>query len=98
MWMSIGSGISFSAPSFANLSLSLFSSILVCLQHGGEHVCLQGVSMSIYNKAKNKNKKQKTKNKKQKTKIKIKNKKQKKTKTKTKKKEQNITKKQKNKK
>ncbi len=80
MWMSIGSGISFSAPSFANLSLSLFSSVLVCLQHGGEHVCLQGVSMSIYNKAKNKNKnknknkKQKTKNKEQKTKNKNKNK------------------------
>src|SRR6266404_4345142 len=92
MWMSIGSGISFSAPLFANLSLSLFSSVLVCLQHGGEHVCLQGVSMSIYNKAKNKNKNKK---KKQKTKKK---KKKKKKKTKKKKKEQNITKKQKNKK
>src|SRR6266403_853418 len=96
MWMSSGSGISFSAPSFANLSLSLFSSVLVCLQHGGEHVCLQGVSMSIYNKAKNKNKnktKQKTKNKKQKTKNKNKNKN--KNKKKKKKNKKNITKKQK---
>src|SRR6266404_1518175 len=66
--------------SFANLSLSLFSSILVCLQHRGEHVCLQGVSMSIYNKAKNKNKNKKKKKKKKKIKIKNKNKKTKKVK------------------
>src|SRR6266446_2737356 len=72
--------------SFANLSLSLFSSVLVCLWHGGEHVYLQGVSMSIYNiclnektnkmkkQNKNKNKNKKTKNKKQKTKKKNKKK------------------------
>src|SRR6266403_5780397 len=78
--------------SFTNLSLSLFSSVLVCRWHGGEHVYLQGVSMSIYNiclnektnkmkkQNKNKNKNKKTKNKKQKTKNKkqkTKNKKQK---------------------
>src|SRR6266403_1979648 len=73
--------------SFANLSLSLFSSVLVCLWHGGEHVYLQGVSMSIYNiclnektnkkKKQNKNKNKKTKNKK-KNKIKNIKKKQKK--------------------
>src|SRR6266403_685769 len=86
--------------SFANLSLSLFSSFLVCLWHGGEHVYLQGVSMSIYNiclnektnkmKKQNKNKNKKTKNKKQKTKNKNKKKKQKtKTKKKKKKKKKN---------
>src|SRR6266478_5834242 len=87
--------------SFANLSLSLVSSVLVCLWHGGEHVYLQGVSMSIYNiclnektnkmKKQNKNKNKKTKNKKQKTK----NKKQK---TKTKNKNKKIKKKHKKKK
>src|SRR6266478_2648244 len=66
--------------SFANLSLSLVSSVLVCLWHGGEHVYLQGVSMSIYNiclnektnkmKKKNKNKNKKTKKKKKKKKKK----------------------------
>src|SRR6266478_2633371 len=74
--------------SFANLSLSLVSSVLVCLWHGGEHVYLQGVSMSIYNiclnektnkmKKQNKNKNKKKKNKKQKTKKKKKKQKQKK--------------------
>src|SRR6266403_1636927 len=59
--------------SFANLSLSLFSSVLVCLWHGGEHVYLQGVSMSIYNiclkeKTKKKKKQNKNKNKKKKKK------------------------------
>src|SRR6266478_6294224 len=77
--------------SFANLSLSLFSSVLVCLWHGGEHVYLQGVSMSIYNiclnEKTNKMKKQnKNKNKKQKTKKKKQKKKNKKKKTKNKKK------------
>jgi len=90
--------------SFANLSLSLFSSVLVCLWHGGEHVYLQGVSMSIYNiclnektnkmKKQNKNKNKKTKNKKQKTKNK-KQKQKKIKKIKTKNKIKNITKKQK---
>src|SRR6266478_2284598 len=61
--------------SFANLSLSLFSSILVCLQHRGKHVCLKKVSMSINNKTKNKNKNKK----KKKKKIKNKNKKTKKS-------------------
>src|SRR6266446_8641986 len=90
--------------SFANLSLSLFSSVLVCLWHGGENVYLQGVSMSIYNiclnektnkmKKQNKNKNKKTKNKKQKTKNKNKKQKQKK---KTKKKKKIKTKKNKKK-
>src|SRR6266404_909509 len=63
--------------SFANLSLSLFSSVLVCLWHGGEHVYLQGVSMYIYNiciKEKT-NKKKKKKKKKNITKKQKKNKK-----------------------
>src|SRR6266446_1238165 len=82
--------------SFANLSLSLFSSVLVCLWHGGEHVYLQGVSMTInnicHNEKKNKIKKQK-KNKNKKTKNKKQKTKNKKQKTKTKNKNKKIKKK-----
>src|SRR6266446_4025039 len=68
--------------SFANLSLSLFSSVLVCLWHGGEHVYLQGVSMSIYNICLNEktNKIKKQNKNKNKTKKKTKKKKKKKNK------------------